>query len=166
MRRLLLAVLLILSAFPAHAADVGGMFGEGRSQFSLMLGNGYAFDNSYFVIGASASYYLVDGLGVGLSLENWSGGGPGITKYTPFVQYVFFPASRVRPYVGGLYRHTAIAGLPGINSVGARAGVLMASGSNAFVSIGVVHELYLDCQDSIYRVCSETYPDFSLTFWF
>lgn len=163
MNRLLLVVLLILSALPVHAA---GMFEQGRSQFSLMAGNGYAYDNNYFVIGASASHYVVDGLGVGLSLENWSGGGPGITKYAPFVQYVFFRSSRVQPYVGGLYRHTAIAGLPGINSVGARAGVLMTSGSNAFVSIGVVHESYLDCQVSIYRVCSETYPDISLTFVF
>jgi len=164
--RLLLTMLLMVSALPVHAAGVGGMFGEGRSHFSLVAGNAYAFERSYFVIGGSASYYVIDGLGVGLSLEKWSGGGPGITKVAPFVQYVFLPGYKVRPYVGGLYRHTAISGLPGLNSVGARAGVMIASGSNAFLSAGFAHESYLDCKVSIYRVCSETYPDISLTFAF
>ena len=166
MTRLILAMLLLVSALPVRAAGVGGMFGEGRSQFSLEAGNAYAFDNSYLVIGGSASYYVADGVGVGFSLEKWSGGGPGITKYSPFVQYVFYRASAAQPYVGAFYRHTVIAGLPSLNSAGARAGVLIASGSNAFVSVGVVHESYLDCQASIYRVCSETHPDIALIFSF
>ena len=70
MNRLLLTMLLVLSALPARADVVGGMFGQGRTQYSLGIGNAYAFDNTYFVIGASASYYVLDGLGVGLSVEN------------------------------------------------------------------------------------------------
>lgn len=166
MIRYLIAMLLVLSAVPVRAAGVAGMFGEGRSQFSLVAGNAYAFDNSYFVIGGSASYYVVDGLGVGLSLEKWSGGGPGITKYAPFVQYVFYQVSLAQPYVGAFYRHTVIADLPSLDSAGARAGVLIATGSNVFVSVGVVHESYLDCQASIYHVCSETHPDITLIFGF
>jgi hypothetical protein len=166
MNRLLLTMLLLSSAMPACAAGAGDMFGQGRTHFSLMVGNGYAFDNNYFVIGASASHYVLDGLGVGLSFENWSGGGPGITKYAPFAQYVFYQASSVQPYIGGFYRHTAIDGLPGINSVGGRAGIYIAAGSNAYVSAGFVHESYLDCQESVYRACSETYPDLSFTFGF
>lgn len=166
MNRLLLTVLLVLSAFPLRAAGEGVMFGQGRTHFSLVAGNGYAFDNNYFVIGASASYYVLDGLGVGLSFENWSGGDPGITKYAPFAQYVFYQASSVQPYVGGFYRHTAIAGLPGINSAGGRAGIYIASGTNAYVSAGFVHESYLDCQETVYRSCSVTYPDVTLTFGF
>lgn len=166
MIRILLVMLLGLPALPVRATGVGGMFGEGQSQFSIMAGNAYAFDNRYFVIGGSAGYYVADGLGVGMSLENWSGDGPAITKYAPFVQYVFLPAATLHPYIGAFYRHTSISGLPGINSTGARAGVLLASGSNAYVSIGVVRESYLDCRVSVYRVCSETYPDISIAFGF
>ncbi len=166
MNRLLVTMLLLLSAFPVCAAAEGGMFGQGRTQFSLAIGNGYAFDNSYLVIGAGATYYVLDGLGVGVSLENWSGGGPGITKYAPFAQYVFYQASSVQPYVGGFYRHTAVAGLPGINSVGERAGIYIASGPNVSFGVGFVHESYLDCRQTIYLSCSETYPDISLTFAF
>lgn len=166
MNRLLVIMLLVLSAFPVRAAEAGEMFEQGRTHFSLMVGNGYALDNNYFVIGASASHYVLDGLGAGLSFEKWSGGGRGITNYAPFAQYVFFQGSPVRPYVGGFYRHTAIEGLPGINSAGERAGITVASGSNAYVSAGLVHEAYLDCQTTVYRSCSSTYSEVSVTFGF
>lgn len=166
MNRLSATMLLMLAASPLHAAGEGGMFGQGRTQFSLVAGNSYAFDNNYVVIGASATYYVLDGLGVGLSFENWSGDDPGITKYAPFAQYVFYQASSVQPYVGGFYRHTAISGLPGIDSVGARAGIYIASGTNAYVSAGFVHESYLDCREAVYRSCSVSYPDVTLTFGF
>ena len=166
MNRLLVVMLLVLTAFPVRAAGAGGMFGQGSTQISLVAGNGYAFGNNYFVIGAGASYYVFDGLGVGLSFEKWSGSGPGITKYAPFAQYVFFQESSIQPYVGGFYRHTSVDGLPGINSVGERAGFNIASGSNAYFSAGFVHETYLDCQETVYRACSETYPDLSFTFGF
>jgi len=166
MFRLLIVMLLAIAALPAHAAGASGMFGSGRTQFSLTAGNAYAFEKRYSVIGGSVSYYLAEGLGVGLSLARWSGEGPVITKYAPFVQYAFLPISGVRPYIGGFYRHTDIDGLPGLKSAGARGGVLMASGRNAYLGIGVVYEAYLDCQPSVYRVCRETYPDFNLSFGF
>jgi hypothetical protein len=166
MIRLVMTLLLVLSAVPANAGVGVGMFGQGRTNFSLVGGNAYAFDNNYFVIGASASHYVLDGLGVGLSIEKWSGGKPGITKYSPFAQYVFYQKSSLQPYVGGFYRHTVIDSLPNINSVGGRAGLNFTTGSNSFASIGLVYETYLDCQQAIYRSCSSTYPDFSLTFGF
>lgn len=166
MRRLLLIVILFSLAFPASAAVGNGVFGQGRSQFSLSGGNAYAFDDNYFVIGVSASYYVMDGLGIGLALEKWSGAKPGITKYAPFVQYVLYRESSVRPYVGGFYRRSVIDGLPDINSIGGRAGAIFTSGTNSYVSIGLVYETYLDCQAAIYRTCSSTYPDLSVTFGF
>ena len=166
MNRLLVIMLLAVSAWPVSAAEAADMFEQGRTHLALVMGNGYAFNNNYFVIGASASYYVLDGLSIGLALENWSGGGPGITKYAPFAQYVFYQASPVQPYVGVFYRHTAVDSLPGINSIGERAGVYFASGANAFVSIGLVHESYLDCQTTVYSTCSSNYPDVSFTFGF
>lgn len=167
MSRLLPAMLLLSSAFPAYAAGVAGMFGQGHAQFSLGGGNGYAFDNNYFVVGASISYNVLDGLAAGLSLEKWSRGDPGITKYSPFVQYAFFvDGSSVTPYVGAFYRHTVVDGLPDINSVGERAGINVVSGSNAYISFGFVQEVYLNCQESVYRTCRETYPDFGVTIGF
>ena len=166
MNRLLLTMLLLCAALQVHAAGIAGMFGQGRTQFSLMGGNGYAFDKNYFILGASVSYYLLDGLGVGMSVEKWSGNDPGITKYAPFAQYVFYQTSPVQPYVGGFYRHTVVDGLPDINSVGERAGINIASGSNAYFSLGFVQEVYLNCQNTVYRKCRETYPELGFAFGF
>jgi len=166
MNRLLFAVLLVFTSVPVHAEGEGGAFGQGRTHVSLVAGNGYAFNDNYLVLGASASYYVLDGLGVGLSLENWSGADPGITKYSPFVQYVVYQASVVQPYLGGFYRHTNISGQPSLDSVGARLGIYIASGSNAFAGIGMVYESYLDCDTAVYSSCSSSYPEVSITFGF
>jgi hypothetical protein len=166
MNRLVLTILLLLTVFPANASEGAGMFGKGSTNASLVAGNGYAFNNNYLVIGASASYYVLDGLGIGLSLENWSGADPGITKYSPFVQYVIYQASVVQPYLGAFYRHSSISGQPSIDSVGGRAGFYFASGSNVYIGVGMVYESYNDCTNSSYTSCSSTYPEITLAFGF
>lgn len=164
MNRLILIMLLAVSSFPARAGALDGMFGQGQTHFLLEAGSGYAFDNNYLILGAGVSYYVRDGLGVGLSYENWSGGGPGINKISPSVQYVFYQASSVQPFVGGFYRHATIAGLPALNSAGVRAGVYVAAGSNSAISIGFVQESYLNCDTAVYSSCTESYPEISFTF--
>lgn len=166
MKRLLVTILLVLSASPVSAAGVGGAFGQGRIHYMLMAGSGNAFDNTYAVIGAGASYYVLDGLGVGFSIENWSGADPKIVKYSPFAQYVFDQVLSVQPYVGGFYRHTAVDGLASIKSAGARAGIYIAAGPKAYISVGMVNESYIDCQKTVYLSCSEIYPDIGFTFSF
>ena len=159
-------MLLLLSTLPARAADVAGIFGQGNTQLSLLAGSGYAFNNNYLVLGAGASYFVLDGLGVGLSYENWSGSTPGVNKISPSVQYVSYQTSLFQPYVGGFYRHAFISGLPSIDSVGVRAGVYFASGPRSVVGVGLAYEAYLNCQTAIYSSCSETYPEISIIFGF
>jgi hypothetical protein len=72
----------------------------------------------------------------------------------------------LNPYVGGFYRRTYIDGLPDINSVGARAGVYLKAGRNAYIGIGAVYESYIDCNTNTYRSCSDTYPEVSFTIAF
>ena len=154
---------------PASAAEatgaVGGAFTKGRTHFFITAGNGYAFDESYLVLGLGVSYYVIDGLSVGLSLESWTGSDPSMYKVTPAVQYVFHQVP-LKPYVGGFYRRAYVDGLPDINSAGARAGVYFASGRNAYIGIGAVYESYVDCKKSVYRSCDDTYPEVSFTIAF
>lgn len=166
MNRLRLTILLSMLTFPACAADVAGIFDRGSTQFSLLAGSGYAFNNSYLVLGAGTTYFVADRVGVGLSYENWSGGSPGINKISPSVQYVFDRRASVWPYIGGFYRHSIISGLPDINSVGARAGVYFAAGRSSVAGVGLAYESYLNCQTAIYNSCSETYPEISFIFGF
>ena len=163
---LISAGLAALAATPATAAEVAGMFTRGHTHLAVVAGSGYAFDDNYFVIGVGASYYLVDGLNVGLHIETWTGGDPNITKLTPSVQYVFYQVPRVSPYLGAFYRRTYIEHLPDLNSAGGRAGVYIAAGRNVFIGAGAVYESYLDCNKTIYRDCTDAYPEISFTFAF
>jgi len=108
----------------------------------------------------------LDGLSVGLNLEAWRNADPTLTKLTPSIQYVFYKVPAIKPYVGAFYRRTYISGLDDLNSYGARAGAYFQLGRNAFLGVGGVYETYSDCRESVYRSCSETYPEVSLTFAF
>ena len=150
----------------AQSVNVASAFSKGRTHFSVTGGTGYAFDESYFVLGVGANYYVIDGLNVGLHYEWWTGSDPEMTKITPSVNYVFHQMQRVKPYVGAFYRRTSIDGLDDLDSVGGRAGVYLQAGRNAFFGIGAVYESYLDCSSSVYRKCDSTYAEVSLTFAF
>jgi len=164
------AIATLASTPPATAADVsgsvGGAFSKGRTHVLITAGNGYAFDESYLVLGLGVNYYLIDGLNVGLSLESWTGSDPKMIKVTPSMTYVFHQNPKVNPYVGGFYRRAYVDGLPDINSVGARAGVYLTAGRNAYFGIGAVYESYIDCNSSVYRSCNDTYPELSFTIAF
>jgi outer membrane protein W len=166
MKKFLLIVLLLLPTFTSRATFAGDFFAQGSSQFSLLAGSGTAYNNDYLILGVGVNYYLIDGLGVGLSYENWSGNSPSINQTSPSIQYVFSQGYSIRPYIGAFYRNTAIANQSSINSEGARAGVYFTAGSNSVIGIGLVYESYLNCQPTVFGGCSETYPEIALLFGF
>lgn len=155
-----------LCAPAAKAQNIAGGFGQGRTHVVATAGTGHAFNESYLVLGIGVSYYVIDGLNVGLSLESWSGGDPGMQKITPSAQYVFYQLGRIKPYVGAFYRRTMVDGLPDIDSAGGRAGAYVQAGRNAYLGAGVVYESYVDCNSTVYRSCSSTYPEVTFTLAF
>jgi hypothetical protein len=165
-KKLALAMTLLgACAAPATAQSVAGAFGKGRTHFILTASSGYAFDESYFVLGLGVSYYLLDGLSAGVHVESWSGGDPSMTKLTGSLQYVFHRI-QVKPYVGAFYRRTDIESLPDLDSVGARAGVYVEAGRNGYIGLGGVYESYLDCNKGTYRECDSTYAEVTFTLAF
>jgi len=162
------AIAVAASAFapPAAAQTVAGAFSKGRTHFVLTAGSGSAFDETYLVLGLGASYYLIDGLSLGLFVESWSGSDPGMTKITPSALYVFYQMQTLKPYVGAFYRRTDIDGLSDLDSVGGRAGVYVQAGRNAYIGLGAVYESYLDCNETTYRSCDSTYAEVTFTIAF
>ena len=161
-----LAVVAVMASVPpATAADVGvaGAFSQGRTHFVVSGGTGYAFNETYFVLGLGVSYYVIDGLNVGLTVESWSGSDPRLVKVTPSAQYVFHRVPVLKPYVGGFYRRTYVEGRSDLDSFGGRAGAYLEAGRNAYLGVGAVYESYVDCSNSVYRSCSSTYPEVSFT---
>jgi hypothetical protein len=159
-----LAAALALSQ-PAAAQGASGSFSQGRTHVFIGGGTGSAFSESYFVVSVGATYYLLDGLGVGLAYERWTGADPSMYKITPAVQYVFQQLP-LKPYVGAFFRRTSIEDRPDLDSAGARAGVYFQAARNAHIGIGGVYESYLDCSRSTYRECDSFYPEVSFTFAF
>jgi hypothetical protein len=145
------------------AANVAAAFSQGSRHLSVIAGSGYAFNNNYFVFGLGASYYVTDGLSLGLFAETWRSGEPGINKITPSIEYVFYQLPSMLPYIGAYYRRTYIDNLPDLDSAAGRAGVYIFAGDNVYVGMGGVYESYLDCDESVFVNCSDTYPEISVT---
>lgn len=156
----------MIYVLPVQAADKSNTFGQGTVQLSLMAGNGIAYDSNYFIIGAGVNYFLFNGVGVGLSYENWSGNSPHINQVTTSIQYVMLREHSVSPYVGMFYRNITISDQPNMNSEGARAGVYFSAGAHNVLGVGLAYESYLNCQPSVFGACNAAYPEISLIFGF
>jgi hypothetical protein len=169
MRNLAVSILLFGCALAAPAqaqVSAAGVFGQGRTHGVFTIGSGYAFDQSYLVLGVGANYYIIDGLNAGLFVERWTGASPHLTKVTPSLQYVFYKVQPVKPYVGVFARRTYIENLPDLNSLGARAGAYLQAGRNVYVGLGAVYESYQSCTATTYRKCDSTYGELSVVFAF
>ncbi|HEY6239791.1 MAG TPA: hypothetical protein VIW78_03055 [Burkholderiales bacterium] len=160
------AVATFASSPPVTAAEVAGVFSKGSTSLAIIGGSGYAFNQSYLVLGLGVGYYVIDGLNVGLSVESWSGANPTLYKVTPSVQYVFHQIPHLKPYIGTFYRRTYVENQSDINSWGGRAGAYLSAGRSAYVGFGAVYESYIDCNKTVYHSCSDTYPEVSFTISF
>ena len=64
------------------------------------------------------------------------------------------------------YRRTFIEDFDDVNSVGHRAGIYILRSSGSYLGIGSVQEPFLDCDETVYSFCTNTYPEvvFSVMF--
>jgi len=159
------AILLISALISVHATHAGAgvgtdPFSAGSTRLSVVVGNGYAFNNSYLLIGVGAAYFFASGLDIGLDYEYWTGANPGIQKISPRIDYVINTGSSVRPYVGAFYRRTAIDDHPDLDSVGGRLGLFFMTGKNVYIGAGLLYENYFNCDKATYASCDSTYPEF------
>jgi len=75
------------------------------------------------MLGIGAGRFIANGLNIGLDLEAWMLGDPGILKISPNVNYVLSsPRRRTKPYVGGFWRRTMVEDAEDLSSIGGRAG--------------------------------------------
>src|SRR5512135_268343 len=77
----------LFTALPSAAAE-RDPFAGGSRRASVLIGNGYAFNESYLVVGVGVGYFAARGFELALDLESWTGSDPGITKLSPSIRYV------------------------------------------------------------------------------
>jgi len=168
-KRLAVLFIFLLAAkmTVADAASVGGSasaaFSKGASTFNLVVGSGTSFNDTYTVLGVGVSYYVLNGLEIGVDAQHWFSGEPSISKLSPQIRYVFTRAKTVKPYLGAFYRRTFIEDLDDADSFGYRAGAYVSGSNGVYIGGGVVYEEYKDCD---FDECSNTYPEVVMSFSF
>jgi hypothetical protein len=159
-----LAALVLLAAglsWVGHA-QAQEPFERGSVSGTFYLGSGQALGNTYTTLGAGLGYMVSQGLMLGINGELWLGNDPDIQKITPEIRYTFTQVERVKPYVGGFVTRTFYDGLEDRNSYGVRGGVYIPFSTNAAMNVGLVYEEMIDCDESVYRDCSQVYPEVGL----
>ena len=156
-----LVAVLALAIAPSISA---GPFDKGKMNVSLVVGAGSAFNENYTIVGAGLDYFVLHGLQLGVDAQAWLGGDRSIYKISPQARYVLDTGTSLKPYIGAFYRKTYIENLDDLESVGGRAGVYLRTDGRYSLSAGVVFENYLDCNDTVFNNCSETYPELVFSF--
>ena len=154
--------LLFLLVFTSSVS--AAPFGAGSKSLSIVVGAGTAFNDNYTIIGGGIGYYVIDGLELSIDAEVWTGGDISIKKVSPGVQYVFMRSEELKPYIGVFFKRASIEGFEDLDSVGGRIGAVFSSRSGAYLSAGLVYENDLDCTETTFVECDDTYPELSITF--
>lgn len=170
-RGVLLSLFFLLSiTTTVYAETDAGLFGKGNVRMTLLIGSGTAYENNieynYTILGVGAGYYVLDGLEVGLDVEDWLGNGPRIYQVSPEVRYVFYDIETIKPYAGVFYRRNFIESHDDVNTVGFRAGGLFLTGKRSYIGVGMVYDKYLNCNNSPFLSCSDTYPEITIAVMF
>lgn len=132
-------------------------FDRGRMRVSLGAGGGVYGGASFFALGAGFSYFVWDGVEVGIDLAQWFGSDPNVTQISPELRYVFYQLMPVSPYVGVFYRRWfRWSGESDFDTLGARGGVEWQLGRGLLLGLGAAYEHVLNECDGD---CSAVYPE-------
>ena len=150
---LALSLLLSLLASPAWAR-----FKEGDIQLSAGGGGGA----QGFGLDGELGYFALDGFQVSLGVGYWSMADTGLFRVTPGARFVF-ETERIMPFVGAFYRKWLFTddAFTDMASIGGRLGSYFVVGRTTLMTVGVVHERFLDCDEKQIEECAFYYPEFS-----
>lgn len=137
-------------------------FDPHSKRVNFTIGTGSAFGENYTIVGVGGGYYPIQGLELGLDGKLWFGGDADIYEITPSATYVVTQMQNFMPYVGVLYRKTYIEDYDDLDAYGGRAGIILQSARNVYMRAGVVAVEYKDCNDTVFRDCSDVYPEFTV----
>ena len=158
----ILIIFVLSTPITALAETNAYPFNKGRTRFSLQVGNTTAFNQNYTAIGIGGGYYVRDGLEVGLDGDAWFGMDvPGIYRLSPGLRYVLYSLDQYKPYAGIFYRRSFIEGHDDRNEAGGRAGVTVLTGWSSNLSVGLVYDVHINCDKTVYSSCSQFYTELS-----
>ena len=103
-----------------------GPFAAGSPRVSIALGTSTGPGAIRYEAGASAGYYLINGIELGLRVRASFGEGTNYQVAQPYALAVAYMTPIAHPYIGPFYTHYFIGdGLPDVDSVGIRLGLFV-----------------------------------------
>lgn len=167
--RITLGLMMLCASYQASATSVGSgglgtAFSKGNTTVGIVAGSGRSFNEDYLILGVGVGYYVLEGLELGVDIQHWFLGDPGITKISPQIRYVFTQPKVIKPYIGAFYRRTYISDIDDQDSFGYRLGAYFSGSNGVYIGGGIVYEEYQDC--SRFLDCSDTYPEIIFSFSF
>jgi hypothetical protein len=140
-------------------------FDQGTIRVGVGLGIASWSTEDWMILGLGAGYFVLKGLEPHLDTTFWVIGKPFMATLTPGVRYVLHFVPKVKPYVGGFYRHYFVSDDQlDTNSIGARLGVNIMTGKMSYFGAGVVYEHFLD--QNLFVDQDQFYPEISFSFSF
>lgn len=144
-----------------------GPFCQGNVGLSILLGSATVGDSNYLILGGGVSYFVLDGLSLGLDADVWLLEKPTVYTTTPQARYILHFVPVLKPYVGAFYRHYFLSGgYDDLNSVGGRVGAYFVMDSGSYIGLGAIYEKFLGCDSGEFRDCDGWYPELSFGFSF
>lgn len=153
---IILSPLIRAADAASGSARASAAFSKGASTFNFVVGSGTSFNDTYTILGIGVSYYVLNGLEIGIDGQHWFSGEPSISKLSPQIRYVLTGPDAVKPYIGAFYRRTFIEDLNDADSFGYRAGAYFSGSDGVYIGGGVVYEEYRNCN---FDDCSTSYPE-------
>ena len=90
---------MVLDTQAAGSAKARAAFSKGSTTFNVVAGSGSAFNDTYVILGLGLSYYVMDGLEIGIDAQHWFSGDPSISKVSPQIRYVLTKPEIIKPYI-------------------------------------------------------------------
>lgn len=129
------------------------------------IGGGSDRSDGHWNIGLSVAlgYFVVDNLELGGDFAVQFGEDPFAAQLGPAIRYFLPITEEIHPYLGAFYRHWFFSrGVADLDTVGARAGLILRQGPT-FFGLGLVYEVIIStCEDG----CVSVYPELGLSVLF
>jgi len=146
-------IFIFLFLVSLSEADI---FDKGKMNFGVSAGSSSSYNTTYFLVGLSANYFVIDNLNMGLMYRSWLGSDPLQNELSLSSNYFLRFNKEIRPYIGAFIRERFISGYDDTTIYGARGGISFIS-NNTYASVGYAYESFSNC--GVTNECSTSYPE-------
>jgi hypothetical protein len=140
-------------------------FDQGTLRIGIGLGFASSYSEDWMILGLGLGAFVLDGLEAHLDTTFWVIGDPFLATLTPGVRYVLHFVPKVKPYIGGFYRHYFVGNDNlDTDAIGGRVGIDFMTSQMSYFGAGMVYEHFLNT--NLFSDQDQFYPEITFAFSF